>query len=159
MKALKNHTVEEFLDTLSAKTPAPGGGAACALTAGMGAGLLAMVARYSAVRAANRRAASRIERLAEKCEAIKRELCGLIDEDAAAYSKVREAASKGGREKAAAERKARAVQQRVCRLCYQAIRMAPDLVKNGNPYLIADVEVAAELLLAAFNSGIVLVKA
>ena len=45
---MRNDTVENFLQSLAAKVPAPGGGASAALHAAQAAALVAMVARYSA---------------------------------------------------------------------------------------------------------------
>ena len=44
---MRKASIEDFLDRLAARMPAPGGGAVAALHAAQGAALLAMVARYS----------------------------------------------------------------------------------------------------------------
>lgn len=44
---MREGTIEDFLEHLAARVPAPGGGAVAALHAAQGAALLAMVARYS----------------------------------------------------------------------------------------------------------------
>jgi methenyltetrahydrofolate cyclohydrolase len=45
--AIRDEKIGDFLDDLSARVPAPGGGAASALQAAQGAALLGMVARYT----------------------------------------------------------------------------------------------------------------
>jgi formiminotetrahydrofolate cyclodeaminase len=44
---MRDETIGDFLDQVADRVPAPGGGAAAALQAALGAALLAMVARYS----------------------------------------------------------------------------------------------------------------
>jgi formiminotetrahydrofolate cyclodeaminase len=44
---MRTDTIETFLRSLSARVPAPGGGASAGLLAAQAAALIAMVARYS----------------------------------------------------------------------------------------------------------------
>jgi formiminotetrahydrofolate cyclodeaminase len=79
-------TVGQFVERLSSAEPVPGGGAASALAAALGAGLVSMVAglsmgrpRYAAYEATLVRAAATGKELAS-------ELLALADRDAAAYA-------------------------------------------------------------------------
>ncbi|MQA03208.1 MAG: hypothetical protein GEV07_10950 [Streptosporangiales bacterium] len=72
-------TVSSFLDRIAARTPAPGGGGACAVSIGMAAALVAMVARYSTKQLPN------AEQLAEAADALRAEALPLVDADATAY--------------------------------------------------------------------------
>lgn len=159
MNKLQHHTIQQYLDVLSARAPVPGGGSVSALTGALACGLLAMVIEYSLGRKQTKAIEGKFARLLKEIQGIREEFLVLVDEDAVAYLKVRAAAQAGVKEKKAAQRGAAAVQKKVARLCYKAIKVAPYLVEKGNPYLRADIEVALDLLLAAFNGAQRLLKA
>lgn len=75
-------TVRSFLDRIAARTPAPGGGGACAVSVGMAAALVAMVARFSNKQLPN------AEQLAEAADALRAEALPLVDADAVAYEQL-----------------------------------------------------------------------
>ncbi|OGX08119.1 MAG: hypothetical protein A2Z88_09330 [Omnitrophica WOR_2 bacterium GWA2_47_8] len=158
MKNFKNQTLKEFLDHLSAKEPVPGGGAAAALTAASGAALISMVANYSKSKSPSNSINKEINNIFSKSEKIRKRLLELVDLDAKAYLKVVAARKGSPAQRARAAKAAQKVPLEVCRLCYEATQMTPFLVQNGNKYLLSDVEVAIELLLAAFQSSYVLTK-
>ena len=153
MKKYKNHTLCEYLDALSKKTSVPGGGSAAALTAATGAALVSMVANYSKGRNKSKRVENKIYSLLKQNEQIRKRLIELIDLDAKAYLDVVKTRGASAQVKKKALRGASKVPLEVCRLCYKAIQLMPYLIENGNPYLISDIEVAAEMFLAAFNSA------
>ena len=155
MKKFRHHTVEKFLDILASKHPVPGGGSAAALTAATGAALISMAAHYSLGRGSSKKNELSIRGVLGCSERIRRRLIQLVDLDAEAYLKVVKARKDDARKKRAALVGAIRVPQEVGRLCYQAIQLTPDLVKKGNHHLLSDVEVAAELLLAAFKSAMI----
>lgn len=70
----------EFLDSLAARTPTPGGGSAGALAGAMGTALGLMVLRFSKLEES-----APFER---KLDELRQKLTKLIDEDAKAYDKV-----------------------------------------------------------------------
>ena len=80
---LSQQKVTEFLDSLAARTPTPGGGSAGALAGAMGTALALMVLRFSKLEES-----APFER---KLEEIRLKLTRLIDDDAKAYDKVSEA--------------------------------------------------------------------
>lgn len=153
MKKYKNHTLREYLDVLSKKTPVPGGGSAAALTAATGAALVSMVANYSKGQNQSKQIENRIRSILKQSEQIRKRLLELVDLDAQAYLGVVKSRRAQVRLRKKALRDASKIPHEVCRLCYKAIQLTPYLVENGNPHLISDIEVAAELLLAAFNSA------
>ena len=77
----------------------------------------------------------------------------LVDLDARAYLNVVKTRKAAPAKRAAARRKAAEIPLEVCTLCYKAVQLSPSLVRHGNKYLISDVKVALELLLAAFNAA------
>jgi formiminotetrahydrofolate cyclodeaminase len=159
MTLFKNQTLIQYLDQLSSKDPAPGGGSAAALVGAAGVSLICMVARYSQNRQQDKAVEKKISVYLKKAESIRKRLVTLIDLDAQAYLAVVRTRKSEQSKRRKALKKARAVPLEVCRLCYAAIQLLPFLVTKGNPYLLSDVECAVEMLLAAFRSAVANVQA
>ena len=159
MKKFKDHTLSEYLDRLSAREPVPGGGSAAALSSALGAGLIAMVTQYSLGKGKPAAVEAKLNKILVKAVDIRSQLLEMVDEDAKAYLDVVAARKLDKNAQKKAAQKALAVPRLICRLSYQAVELTPYLVDNGNPYLMSDVEVALELLLAGYHSAIVMVKA
>ena len=158
MKKYKDHTLQDYLDVLSKKTPVPGGGSAAALVAATGVALILMVARYSKGRPKSKNVERKIQKIIAQGTALLRRLVTLIDLDAQAYLNVVKSRQAGEKAKKTALAKAASVPREVCRLCYRGVDLLPYLVEMGNHHLISDIEVAAELLLAAFNAAVINVE-
>lgn len=78
---------EKFNQALSSSDPAPGGGAAAAMTAAMGCSLALMAAGTTLLKKSTaQEARSRLEQSVRKLGAFKTRLIELMQEDAAAYS-------------------------------------------------------------------------
>ena len=154
-----NKTLKEYLEQLSRKESVPGGGSAAALTAALGAGLVSMVTAYSIGRKANTRAMDRqLNRILKQSEAIRKRLLELTSLDSQAYLQVSGARCLDKKTQKKAAQTARAVPLEVCKLCYQTIELTPFLAARGNPFLLSDVQVALELLVAGFNGAMVMVR-
>lgn len=153
MKAFKNYSLSEYTRVLSLKVPAPGGGSAAALTAALGAALLSMVANYSLGKSAARSNEQKIKASLKVSEQLRKRFLQLVDLDAQAYLNVVKTRKAAPAKRNAARRKAAEVPLEVCKLCYKAVQLSPALVRYGNKYLVSDVKVALELLLAAFNAA------
>ena len=156
MSKLRAHTLEKYLNVLSQRTPAPGGGSAAALTGALGASLLCMVTNFSRPKKTKEKRNPNMDKLLKQLESIRRRLLILVDLDAQAYLNVVKASKKSLAQKKIALRKAQKVCLETCQLCYKAVTLAVYLAKHGNKYLISDVQVAVELLMAAFNGALVL---
>lgn len=155
-KRLKNHTLDQYLGVLAKKEPTPGGGSAAAMTAAMGAALLAMVTRYSIGKDHPVSVDNKLKRHLAKAEDLRKRLTELVDLDAQAYQQVVKARGQSAAQRRAAERAAAKVPKEVGRLCFQAVQLAPYLVEKGNKYLLSDVEIAVEMLKSAYNAALVL---
>lgn len=154
-----NKTLQEYLDQLSRREPVPGGGSAAALTGAMAMGLISMVANYSLGRKTNTKAQERrLAFILEQTESLRYRLLELTSLDSEAYLKICKARTLNEEAQKLAVRQALTVPQEVCKLCYKAVQLTPYLVEKGNPYLLSDVEVALELLMAAFNSARIMVR-
>ena len=151
-------TLKEYLDVLAAKTPVPGGGSAASLVGALGAALISMVAQYSLGKNKPPSIEKKIEDILLQSESIRGRFLELVDLDAEAYLNVVKSRKADPEVKKEALRKAREVPMEVCRLCFQAVTLTPFLVKNGNQFLLSDVRVALEMLLAAFNASLVNVE-
>ena len=158
MKTFRNHTLKEYSDVLSMRTPTPGGGSAAALTAVLGVSLLSMVANYSLGKSVPKSVVNKIRKFLKENEKIRKRLLELVDLDAQAYLGVVKARKSTRSVRKKAFKKAREVPFEVSRLCYAVIQKTPFLAAKGNKYLLSDVEVAVELLHAAFCSAMVNVR-
>lgn len=152
-------TLSGYLDQLSNKESVPGGGSVAALTGALGVGLICMVANYSIGRKVNSAALNRrFSSILAKAQVIRQRLLELSSLDSQAYLQLTAARSLDKKAQQRASKEARAVPLEVCKLCYKALDLIPDLVAQGNPYLVSDAEVAVELLDAAFNGAMVMVR-
>ena len=153
MKPFRNYSLSEYSRVLSLKVPAPGGGSAAAVTAALGVALLSMVANYSLGKNSSRSNEQKIKASLKVSEQLRKRFLTLVDLDAKAYLNVVKTRKAAPAKRAAARRKAAEVPLEVCKLCYKAVQLSPALVRYGNKYLVSDVKVALELLLAAFNAA------
>lgn len=152
MKSFQNHTLSEYCDVLSQKVSVPGGGSAAALTAALGASLLSMVVNYSLGKKTED-IDQKLNRILDKAEILRKRFLELVDLDAQAYLEFVRARKADDATKEAARKRACEVPLEIARRCYEAIDLAPYLVLEGNKYLVSDVEVAVELLGAAYKSA------
>ena len=135
-----NKSLNQYLDDLAAKLPAPGGGSAAALNAALGASLISMVVNFTLGKSKYMQYESELKVILGKSEKLREQFLELVDLDVAAYK------SKNMRD-------ALDIPFMVCRLAFEAIRLCPALIKKGNVNLISDVAVAAVLLESAFTSA------
>lgn len=136
----KNETIKKYLDDLAAKLPAPGGGSAAALNAALGVSLLSMVANFTIGKPKYAKFEAQVKKILHDSEKLRLEFLNLVDLDISAYN------SKDMRQ-------ALNVPFMCCRLCFEAIKLCPDLVEKGNVNLASDVAVAAIMLESAFASA------
>jgi methenyltetrahydrofolate cyclohydrolase len=148
-------SVSQYSELLSKREPVPGGGSAAALTAALGASLLSMVANYSIKKTNSQILNKEMRNLRSQSERIRKRLLKCIDLDAKAYLNIVNARGKTENIKKNAKKKAQDIPREVMTLCKEAIQLTPKLVKKGNFNLISDVQVAGELLLAAFQSSLI----
>jgi formiminotetrahydrofolate cyclodeaminase len=156
--------MREWLDELASAAPAPGGGAAAAMQAAVGAALLEMVCnltigkpRYAAVEAAM--TAARAEASAARAEALE-----LAEADATAFGAVSEAYKLPRDEEDRPVRIQRAlvgaaeVPLRTADLATRLIALAGRIRPDANQTVVSDVAVAAVAARAALESAVVNVE-
>ncbi len=86
--SFSDKTVQQFLDELASSAPAPGGGAAAALSGALAASLVAMVCRLTIGRKNYEQVSAELEAILPRAEDRRRVLTELMDADAAAYDDV-----------------------------------------------------------------------
>lgn len=158
MTNYQNYTLIKYLNALSLRSPVPGGGSAAALAAALGAALISMVANYSINPNQSQILRKKIMTVLRQSEILRKKFLELVDLDAQAYLQVVKTRHATAKEKKAALKEAKRIPQEVCRSVYKAIQLTPALVRYGNKNLFSDIEIAVELLLAAFKSAQVNVK-
>ncbi|MGB6164708.1 MAG: cyclodeaminase/cyclohydrolase family protein [Pseudonocardiaceae bacterium] len=153
-------SVAELLDRLAARQPAPGGGAAAAITAAMAAGLLGMAARFSTAQLSD--SSSR----AAHADQMREQVAALAEQDAEAYQAVLTAfalphepdpAFRRRQVRATLERAA-AVPTEIAELASTIATEAVELAGRGNPNLRGDAFTAATLAAAAARAAAELVR-
>lgn len=147
-----------FLESVAAGEPAPGGGGAAAVTAALAAGLAGMAARLSGERLPD------AAELAERADGLRERLSPLARADAEAYGRVLSAlrlpSESPGRREAVdlALAEAAEVPLRVAELARDAAEIAARLAEEGNPNLRGDALAALYLAEAAARTAAELVR-
>jgi methenyltetrahydrofolate cyclohydrolase len=148
-------TVADLLDDLAERTPAPGGGAACALTCAMGAALVEMATSFGS--------AQGLEQVRDRAHAIREEVSGLAFADGQAYGSVLDALRMDAGERRAqclddAVAGAICVPMRVLELAAEVAVLAADVAETGNRNLEGDALAGSLLAEAAARSAATLAQ-
>jgi len=154
-----NESLKRYIDDLAAKLPAPGGGSAAALSGALGIALLEMVCNFTIGKEKYKAVEQDVHAHLDSLKKIREEFSSLIDEDVKTYTSICGAyKSKDKKLIDKALKDGYDISLKMCALSKDAIGIAKDLSKKGNLNLITDVGCGAELLDAAFNSGIINAK-
>jgi formiminotetrahydrofolate cyclodeaminase len=148
--------IKKYLDDLAAKKPVPGGGSAAALSAAIGAGLISMVANFTAGNPAYKASREKIADILVRVGGYRLELESLVDEDIDAYGKLSEALKVSGRDNGKIEalyKEALKPPLETCKIASECLRLCKVIAECGNKNLITDVAIAAILLEGAFFSA------
>jgi formiminotetrahydrofolate cyclodeaminase len=148
-------SVAQLLDDLAARTPAPGGGAAAALTCAMAAALVEMATSFAS--------AQGLEAVRDRAHLIREQASGLAYADGRAYGVVLEALrmEKGDQRTAhldEAVSAAIAVPMRVLELASEVATLAADVAETGNRNLEGDALAGSLLAEAAARSAATLAQ-
>jgi formiminotetrahydrofolate cyclodeaminase len=152
--------VSKYLADLGAKLPAPGGGSAAAFSCVLGIALLEMVANFTVGKEASPDDAKRLTEILPRLKQAHAQAQAYIDEDVAAYSKVRDAYKTPKEDPQrkqkieVATKNAATVAINTAKLSQRAISLGRTLVEIGNKNLITDVIIGALLVKAGFDSSL-----
>lgn len=153
-------SISDFLRSLSDRTPTPGGGAAAALTAAIGAALGAMAARYTTGKKwVDREADARA--LGDELTALSVSLTALAQKDAEAYAALSAAKiaakNQAGMDLAPLEAASAQVPLDVLGCIHQAACSLSTFRSRCNPHLLVDLNSAIFLLAGAARASATLV--
>lgn len=137
--------IKKFLDDLSSRTPAPGGGSVAAFVLAASAGLLSMACRYTIGQKSCRPFSGRAQAILKISERIRKQALILGDADVRAYLKKDKDQSI-------------AVPARVCRLSAEILSCAKEVVRRGNQRLASDALLAASLSSASMTAALMYVR-
>lgn len=152
MKDCLSISVKEYIEELSNKSIAPGGGSASALTAAIGAGLNLMVLSYSIKEDIPEADVEELIWARERQEASKERVSLLVEEDCKAFRVLMEALSSKRADEGHYIQAAK-VPIEVCRECHISMEVSKRLIDNANMNLVTDIGCAAYILKAAFYSA------
>lgn len=165
-------SVEEFVESVASKAPAPGGGSVAALTGSLGSALTAMVGNLTkGKKAYNELDAKHREELDNNFDEANKlvdRLNELVDEDTKSFNGVMAAfkmpketeEQKSARRKAIQEatKEALEVPLETAKKCLEVLRLQKVFAEHGNPNAITDVGVGALLGYAGLEGALFNVK-
>ena len=144
----------KYIEDLSAKLPAPGGGSASALAGVVGVSCLLMVANFTVDKKGYESCQDEIKSIIEMLEKYRRELTGLIDLDVETYTRVRDAyKSKDDNLIQNSLKSALLIPERMFLICSDALSPARRLAEIGNKNLVSDITCGVLFLQSAILSA------
>ena len=148
-------TLDAFLEQLAARTPAPGGGAAAAMTCAMAAGLVEMATSFTSAKG--------LERVHERATALRHRVARLAYADGEAYGVVLEALHlppSPDRQRRLDEAVAGAIAcpMEMLRIASEVATLAADIAETGHRNLEGDALAGALLAEAAARSAATLTQ-
>jgi glutamate formiminotransferase/formiminotetrahydrofolate cyclodeaminase len=138
---LMEQSLEGFSRLLAAGSPMPGGGSGAAVIAALGASFIVMVARISSDKPEFAERRTRLVRIADEADELRRLFLSLADKDSAAYARFVEAA--GTPDAEAALRGCVAPPLEMLEGASSALRLARELSEAYYPPTASDIGIAA----------------
>ena len=160
IRAAEGPSLDGWLDELAGAAPVPGRGSAAALAGALAGALVGMVTRLTVGRAAYAAVEGRTREIQAEADALRAELRRLVDDDAAAYTRVREAYRQPkdapGRGRAIDDALLGAAQPPLAtaRAAVRLIALAGEIGESGNQSARADARVAEALARAALAGAL-----
>ncbi len=152
-----------FVEQIAAKSAAPGGGSAAALSGAVGSALLTMVINFTIDKKDYAAVAARFAELRTQTELLRTQLTANIDADTDAFNRYRLAnklperddAERAHKSKELAEATAETINvpHATMTLCLKGLEVAPEIAKNGNVNTVSDAGTGAEMLLAGLEGA------
>ena len=156
-------SIKGFVAETASESPAPGGGSVSAVMGALGAALATMVANLSSHKRGWDERWKEFSDVAEKGQALVKELTALVDEDTAAFNRIMDVFAmpkgtpeeKAARDKAMEEatRYAASVPLKTMEASLKALPLALEMAQKGNPASASDAGVAALAATAAVRGA------
>jgi formiminotetrahydrofolate cyclodeaminase len=166
---VEQETIGSWLESLGSPAPAPGGGAAAALQAAIGAALVEMVCNLTVGRPGYAEHEATMSAVRDRAVALRSEAAGLAAEDAAAFTAVIDAyrlpreGDEEAQERAASIQSALAgaadVPRRTARAASEVLDLAQRIAPLGNLNVISDAAAGAASARAALQTALVNIDA
>lgn len=154
----------DFIDEVSRESPAPGGGSVAALAGALGSALLAMVANLAIGKEGYMVASDELNELATRLQGLQVRLVRAVDTDTEAFNHVltamrlpRKTPAQIAERKAAIQRGYQLASQvplETARSCLQALELAAQVARLGNPASVTDAGVAALMACAGVEGAV-----
>jgi len=144
--------LKSYLERVSAKTPAPGGGSAVACVAAVCSALINMVLNYTIGKEKYAAYAGELEKMKAENDDILKRLSLYIEEDSVVYDNIRKHSAE--KNTAAAEeymKKSVLIHLDICKISLKIVDFTEFLAEKGNKNLISDTGIAADLAVSSFN--------
>lgn len=156
--------LNDFTDEVSRESPAPGGGSIAAVSGALGAALSSMVSNLTANKRGSEAVDNILNAAADKCQGVKNALVKAIDDDTNAFNSFMDAKRLPAkteeeifiRHKAMQDglKEAVYVPLNTAKNSFEAVKVAMDVAKHGNPNSITDVGVGAQSAYTGVLGGI-----
>lgn len=153
--------ISEFLNQLSSNTPTPGGGTVAALSGGLAASLVSMVASLTVGRKKYEGYDALYEETIGKMKQLSEQFQDMMDEDAKAFDGVMKALKMPKKSDEEKQQRKEKLQEafksatnspvKTAEAVVKVSEYAKEMVKHGNKNAVSDAYCAIELCKAAFN--------
>ncbi|MBN1354605.1 MAG: cyclodeaminase/cyclohydrolase family protein [Candidatus Omnitrophica bacterium] len=162
-KTYSEKTINNYLEKLASKEPAPGGGSAAALVGAIGVACLTKVVNFTIGKEKYKDVETEMKNYLKRLEEIESAFQRLCSDDAVVYSKLSEAFKMPKNEECArkiqlALKEAMAVPLEVCKKSHEAIVFCAPVAEKGNKNLISDVGCARCMLKCAYQAALLNVE-
>jgi len=154
-------SVRYYLNSLSSKAPAPGGGSASAMFGALGCALLSMVCNITLSAKGINGYKLRAKNALKKSEALRKKMILLIDKDAQCYQRFSAAFKKYKNDQAKLQKpikQAVTPSLGICDLSYKAAMVCHELSFIGSKSVLSDVMAAMHSLDAAFEASFINIR-
>ena len=148
MTEISGSTIDEFLDSLASKSSTPGGGAAAAMTAALGAAIIEMACSFAIGRRKYASHQDQLQHTSDRCREIRARAIELADLDSQVFQEVMDAFRLPRDSKVRRERRKRAISQsaesaarvplELAEICADLVGLGANAAELGNPNLVAD---------------------
>jgi glutamate formiminotransferase/formiminotetrahydrofolate cyclodeaminase len=146
------NSLKNYIEILSSKTPAPGGGSATALCASLSSSLLNMVLNYTIGKKQYSDFEEELKKIKEKNEEILKECINFIEEDSKIYYKI----DKAMKERLSPEEYLKLsinLHFKICQYMSKIVDFCDILTEKGNINLISDTGISNILAFSSFISA------